>query len=225
MVYHISMSLLSLVKDMCLDFLFPKSSKVLTLEALSPEKLLELLPPSAPIIDEGTAAIFDYSHPLVKEIIWEVKYNGNRVLADKLGEILYDVMVSELEERNIFEKTSAVILMPIPISDKRRFERGWNQSELIASAVKQRDTGNRFKYLPRQLAKLRHTESQTKTASKIERKENLKDSMKVLNPLSVQDKYVVLVDDVTTTGSTFAEAKRALKEADTKKIICFALAH
>lgn len=207
------------------DFLYPKNSKVLALESLSSDKLSGILPASSTTAEESAMALFDYSHPLVKEIIWEVKYNGNRVLADKLGELLYDTIVSELEERNVFEKTSAVILMPIPISDKRRFERGWNQSELIASAVKARDNGSRFKYLPRQLAKLRHTESQTKTASRSERRENLKDSMKILNPLSVTDKYVVLIDDVTTTGSTFAEAKRALKIAGVKKIFCFALAH
>ncbi|MSR87876.1 MAG: ComF family protein [Candidatus Zambryskibacteria bacterium] len=222
------MSLISYIKNLAnnlTDFLYPKSAKVLELESLSTDKLWELLPKSVTLEGGDIIAIFDYSHSLVKEIIWEVKYNGNRVLADKLGEILYDIIVDELEERNVFEKTSTVTLMPIPISDKRRFERGWNQSELIADAVKVRDNAGRFKYLPRQLAKLRHTESQTKTANKSERKENLRNSMKVLNPLSVQDKYVVLIDDVVTTCSTFAEARRALKVAGAKRVMCFAIAH
>ena len=54
---------------------------------------------------------------------------------------------------------------------------------------------------------------------------NLSDSMKILNPSAVLDRFVVLIDDVTTTGATFAEARCALKAAGAKKIICIAVAH
>jgi competence protein ComFC len=214
------MSLLSAL----IDFLFPKRAQVLHLESLSTEKLLQILPPAT--LEHGdTIALFSYQDPLVKELIWEVKYAGNSILASRLGEILYDVIESELMERNIFEKYHNVILLPMPISDKRRNERGWNQTELVCEEVKKLDSAQHFKYLPRQLCKIRHTESQTRTASRQERKENLHDSMLVMHPPAVAEKCVVLVDDVTTTGSTFAEAKRALREAGARKIICFALAH
>ena len=215
------MSLLTLITD----FLFPKNPKVISLETLSAGKLLELLPPPENLKSERTIALFDYKNKLVKEIVWEVKYNGNRILADKLGEILYDTVVAELGERNIFEKTESVLLIPMPISDRRRFERGWNQAELLTKALKARDNASQFKYLPGQLVKIIHTESQTKTSGKKERLGNLHQSMKVLNPLSVKDRYIVIVDDVTTTGATFREAERALKEAGARKVLCFAIAH
>ncbi len=219
------MSLLSWIKNAFLDFLFPKNTKVLHLESLSAEKLLQILPP-ADLVEQGdTLALFSYQDPLVKELVWEVKYAGNRTLASRLGQLLYDVIESELMERNIFEKYPSVVLMPMPISDKRRNERGWNQTELICEEIKKLDTAQHYKYLPRQLAKIRHTESQTRTASKKERLENLRDSMLVMHPPAVAGHYIVLVDDVTTTGSTFTEAKRALKEAGAKKILCVALAH
>lgn len=207
------------------DFLFPKTQEVLALEALSPATLLENLPKAQDLGRDDTVAIFDYSHPVVKEIVWEVKYGGNRNLAKKLGEILYDVIVSELAERGILSKEHSAILMPMPISGKRRFERGWNQSELLAKEVKACDRGRVFRYEPGQLAKIRHTESQTRTASKSEREHNLEKSMRVVNPPSVAGRLVVLIDDVVTTGSTFAEARRALKVAGVRKILCVALAH
>ncbi len=209
-----------------LDFLFPKSQKVLELEALSSGALLSTLP-SAILNseDDNTIALFDYSHTLVKEIIWQVKYTGNRRLSDKLGEILYDVIIDELGDKNILGKWKTVILMPMPVSDKRRYERGWNQAELLTDAVKRRDQTGVFQYPPRQLAKIHHTESQTRTTSKAERKNNLAHSMKVLNPLSVRGQFVVLIDDVLTTGSTFAEARRALYLVGAKKILCIAVAH
>lgn len=207
------------------DFLFPKNPKVLHLENLSSAKLLELLPSCSTLEEKDTLALFDYSHPLVKEMIWEIKYHGNQTLAERLGEILSDVIESELLEQQALEKFPNIVLIPMPISDKRRLERGWNQAELLAKSVKSLDKTQKFKYLPRQLTKIRHTESQTKTATRSERVQNLKGSMMVQNPLSVEEQYVVLVDDVVTTGSTFAEAKRALRLAGARKVLCVAVAH
>ena len=218
------MNFLSRLKGLIEEFLFPKSENVLELEALSSEKVLALLP-RAGNISKNTLALFDYSHPLVKEMIWELKYNGNRNIADKFGEILYDTIVSELEERSPFETWGRAVVIPIPVSDKRRFERGWNQSELLLNAVEKRDASNIFKYLPRHLVKVRHTESQTKTSNKQERERNLKDSMKMLTDSKVRGQCIILIDDVTTTGSTFAEAQRALKDAGAKKILSIAIAH
>lgn len=226
------MHLLLHIRDLCIEFLFPRSSRVIELEQLSTDTLLQTLPGAEILEDRNTVALFNYSHPIVKEIVWEVKYRGNTKIAGKLGGILYDTIIHELADRSLFEKwglsTSSgerLILMPIPISDKRRFERGWNQSEILAEAIHSYDSGKMFKYLPRQLAKLHHTESQTKTGSRSERLKNLKNSMKVLNESQVEGACVVVVDDVTTTGSTFREAERALHAAGAKKILCIALAH
>jgi ComF family protein len=217
-------TLSGLIKSLT-DFLFPKSQKVLVLEAMTGAEMLNSLPPAIGPNEENVIALFDYSRPVVREVIWEVKYGGNRVLAKNLGEILYDVIVSELGERGILSKEHSVLLIPMPVSGKRRFERGWNQAELLAEAIKACDHGGTLKYFPGQLVKTVHTESQTKTASKTERRHNLENTMRVVSPPSVAGKFVVLVDDVVTTGSTFHEARRALKEAGVRKVLCITVAH
>lgn len=226
------MHLLSRIRELFIDFLFPKSGKVLELEALSAENLLNVLPPAENSKDEHTLALFDYSHPLVKEIVWEIKYKGNSQITQKIGAILLDHIKQELRDLVLFEKWDdpaesgrQLILAPMPISDKRRFERGWNQAELLAKEIMAHDRDKIFKYLPKQLVKYRHTESQTKTASKNERLKNIVDSMKVLNPSSVAGACIIILDDVTTTGATFTEARRALRAAGARKTLCFAVAH
>lgn len=207
------------------EFLFPRSPQVVALEALSPEKLQTLLPRNSEPLEENTFALFDYRHPLTRDVIWEIKYKGNQRMVEKVAPLLYDTITAELEERNVFEKFGKVLLIPSPISDKRRFERGWNQAELLAKAVKAHDHSGRFKYSPGQLVKIVHTESQSHTATKKERLNNLKNSMLIQSPEVIRDCFVVLIDDVITTGATFAEAKRALREAGAKKVLCFALSH
>lgn len=223
------MSFLSRVRDLFTDFLFPKSRKVLELEALSAQILLDILPPAQRIKDKRTIALFDYSHPLVKEMIWQLKYSGNIRITEKLGILLYDVIRHELAEGITFKsacwRMNKTILLPIPISDKRRLERGWNQSELLAEQVLAHDSERVFRYLPRQLVKIRHTESQTKTKSRSDRAKNLIHSMRVLDASVGVGECIVILDDVTTTGSTFAEARRALRAAGASKILCVAVAH
>ncbi len=219
------MKLLSLIWKECLDFLFPRSATVVGLESLSTSKLLQTLPQAEQSKDENIILLFDYKDQFVRELVWELKYKGSKIVAEKLGEIIYDVLTHEIAERALFGKLTEVLLIPMPISDKRRNERGWNQTEILCDAIKSRDTENLFKYKPRQLVKHYHTESQTKTASKRERWENIKGSMKVLSPHVVDGKFIILVDDVYTTGSTYLEAKRALKAAGAKKILFIGVAH
>ena len=84
-----------------LNFVFPKNPKILVLEALSAEEIHKSLPAANGPEKSDVIALFNYSHPLVKEIVWEVKYGGNAILSARLGEILYDTIIQELEERNL----------------------------------------------------------------------------------------------------------------------------
>lgn len=218
------MRILSALLKSFSEFIFPSSSVVLALLKLGPDQLLSTLPRST--LDQGSRlALFSYQDPLVKEVIWQIKYKGNLTLAKSVATLLYDVIMDELQERNTFEKHHNVMLLSMPISNERRMMRGWNQAEILAEAIASLDTAGRMKYEPKLLVKVRHTESQTKTTAKRERLANIENSMQVPDYNVVEGQFVVLIDDVTTTGATFKEASRALKEAGVRQVLCIAVAH
>lgn len=207
------MDILAAIRAHLMEYVFPDSRPVFSVADL---------PISHHSERDDTLALFDYTDPLVKSIIRDLKYRGGRETAEKLGPILYDTAIAVLEEKHLLSKWPKVVVIPMPLSAERHIERGYNQAELLAEALIAQDAGGRFLYLPHALEKVRRTEVQ-KTLARKERLENLRGSMSA--DRSVADSLVIVIDDVTTTGATFAEARRALKEAGTKKILCLALAH
>lgn len=181
--------------------------------------------PPAPLTNvPGVSALFAYHSPKVHDAVWEIKYRGSRAMAEVCGQLLYDTLVSDLDEARVFERFTDIRLVPMPISDTRRLERGWNQAELLSEALLSHDKGAHFTYAPHLLTKVRHTESQTHTSSKEERLKNLRHSMRAREDI-LPKTCIVLVDDVYTTGATYNEAKRALQDAGARHVFCITLAH
>lgn len=104
-------------------------------------------------------------------------------------------------------------VMPIPLSKKKKRQRGYNQAELFARRFAQL-AGLPFQ--AGQLARIRNTIPQ-KQLSVEERKNNLKNAFKIVKNV-VNLKKVLLVDDIYTTGSTIDAAASALKQAGVQEI-------
>lgn len=98
-------------------------------------------------------------------------------------------------------------LVAVPMYPRKKRERGYNQSVVLAAEIG-RQTGIEVK--KRLLVKTADTKPQ-KTLDRTERRKNLKDAFAVKENLA--GKNVLLVDDIYTTGATVDMAAKALKEA------------
>jgi ComF family protein len=209
--------------NLLLDFLLPRSKNLKMIEEMNADIFRQSVSQIIQNPGHETVAIFSYRHPLVKTAVWELKYRGNRKITGLLAECLYEELIPELTERKMAENFENPLLVPIPISDSKRLKRGFNQCELLAKALEKMDNGRFFETDFSALKKIEETESQT-GKNRTARLANLKNSF-VASPEKVSGRNIILIDDVTTTGATFEEARKTLLRSGARKIFCAAIGH
>jgi competence protein ComFC len=116
------------------------------------------------------------------------------------------------------------LLIPVPLGKKRLRERGYNQVALVAQPLAYRTS---IRYLPHALWKARDTRSQV-GLNVNQRQQNVLNAYQA-DVKSVARKSVLLMDDVSTTGSTIQSCTEALLSAGAREVygitIARALAH
>jgi len=196
-----------------LDFIFPPTKTELELRELSVSDVFERLPTAPPTEYPFIYSIFSYQNPLVKELVWQIKYKRNKHAISIAGYSLY-TRLSTIE--------GDITLVPVPISKSRRRERGYNQSELIVNEIVKMDN-NRFKADFNLVKRNVDIEKQT-FKNKNDRFKNTKDIFKVTRLPRLTEK-IVIIDDVSTTGSTINEIRNVLLEAGYTDVVGYTLAH
>lgn len=213
----LAMRLFSLI----LDFLFPRTAFERMLAGYT-------LPTFLTHTDKTYAAtspiqsLFSYKHPLVRKTIHALKYHGNHDAARLCGEALFELILLDMSEVRGFE-TRQTLLVPIPLSNKRLKERGYNQVELVTSEIMKHDKNNLLTHTPHALKRIKHLESQTKTRTRKERIAQARHIF-IADPL-VKGKNIILIDDVVTTGATMKDARRALHAAGASRVRSYTIAH
>lgn len=150
----------------------------------------------------------------LRELVHLLKYNGVRPAANVLGRMLADGVVSL---QPCFSQP-CVLVVPVPLHDKKRRTRGFNQAELIArAALKLLPSRDAFRFSGDILRRTRETHSQIGLTSH-QRSENLRGAFAVVRAEEVTGREVLLVDDVYTTGTTVTECARALRRAGASKV-------
>ncbi len=113
------------------------------------------------------------------------------------------------------------LLIPIPLSKRRRLERDFNQAEIIAGPIA-RSLG-----LPldtKSLTRKIHTPMHRVGMDQKARELSVRNAFEVKRPKLIDGKKILLIDDVLTSGATASFAAKALKKSGAAKVNVFTLA-
>jgi ComF family protein len=152
--------------------------------------------------------------PPLRSLILQLKHQAHEALAYHSGMMLARQFQTQLNHWPI----EAVV--PVPLHWSRRFWRGYNQAEVMASAV--------AKVLRKPLRtwwlwRTRKTPLQA-SVTPLQRHKNLIRSMKAYLPVTSKGQHILLIDDVLTTGSTADACARALLQAGAGSVRVLVLA-
>ncbi len=139
---------------------------------------------------------------LTQNIIHNLKYKGNT----QLGVLMGTLYGQELLSSGIF--SDLYVIIPVPLHWKKLKKRGFNQSEVFGKGLSSSlHVPQRTDLLVRKV----NTATQTKK-SRAERLENVSGVFEITDKSFLENKHVLIVDDVITTGATIEATATTLLE-------------
>ncbi len=152
---------------------------------------------------------FGFYEDELRQLIHLFKYGRIQTLSTALGRLL---------ARALPREQSFDVIVPMPLHWRKRWQRGFNQAELLA-----REIGRRIHTPVRSvLRRVRNTASQAGLTS-AKRRENVSGAFRAARS-GLDGRSVLLIDDVMTTGATAASCARALKRGGARQVTLLTLA-
>ncbi|MCI7472677.1 MAG: ComF family protein [Clostridiales bacterium] len=149
----------------------------------------------------------------VRDSIHRYKFKGRRGYHKVYGKLVAQCVHDHLDGRYD-------LITWVPLSDRRKKERGYDQAFLLASAAAL-ELGD---VAVETLRKERNTDPQSGITEDAQRRANVLGAYTPVDPELVVGKRVLLIDDVVTTGSTLSECARTLRTMGAEDVVCAALA-
>ena len=150
--------------------------------------------------------LFQYKN-LIRNMILEMKFQKKPYIYKTIEYFLKNNK-KKLEKLKKYD-----IIIVVPLSWKRRLQRGYNQSQLVAETI---SNILQIKVESKILYKTKNIVPQS-TLNKKERKENIKGAFKIRNIEKIKNKKILIIDDIYTTGNTLNECSKMLIENGIQK--------
>jgi ComF family protein len=178
-----------------------------------------------------------YDYKIVREAIRKLKFNFIKDISFPLSEIIaksvlevgefgdfHDLLMVNFSQENGEEKIyvekeknkkAETVLVPVPLHKRRYNWRGFNQSFLLSKYIAQKFN---LTVSERAVVRKRNTAPQAKVKFMEERKKNVEGAFHFQDKKLVENKNIIVVDDVCTTLSTLNECAKELKKAGAKNV-------
>ena len=164
------------------------------------------------LLSAGFVSALIFTDP-VNTICYGLKYGNHPRLGGAMGlHVLGPFLVEHFKSNHW--TTSSIILIPMPISRRRRFQRGYNQCRSIAEGCQKAITSAGIHCVVRPLLrKVKHRRSQVHFSA-MDRWTNTSNSLHVRKKKQriPADALLVVIDDTVTTGSSLFHAGETLRE-------------
>lgn len=148
----------------------------------------------------------------VRESIHRYKFSDRNGYAKTYGRLVAQCVTDHLSGRYD-------LITWVPLSSQSLKKRGYDQAMLLAMATAL-ELGD---VAVETLRKARNTDAQSSLKEDAARRANVLGAYEVVDPVIVQGKRILLIDDVVTTGSTLSECARVLHTYGAVDIVCATL--
>lgn len=208
------MRLFIVAKVVCeaiLDAIVPPRARAARTKARHAEDI-PLCPTTHDLLGVRITTLMDYRQEAVQDLIRSLKYDASGHAAHLAASLLADYLREEIANEKLFS-TKKILIVPVPLHASRARERGFNQIELVLRALPESfRNGDTAALCPHALARVRATKPQTRLP-RSERLSNVAGAFSAPDKSLVAHTKIFIVDDVTTTGATLANAATPLRRA------------
>lgn len=148
-----------------------------------------------------------YEYP-INRIIQKFKYEQQLQFQNLLAGLILQLRLPKVQA-----------IVPMPISEERLIERGYNQTLIIANLI------SKTLNIPVWQPILRVHQHSQKGLTRLERIENIQSQFEVDKQNKTRYRRVLILDDVVTTGSSVLALKNSLEQLGCQKVYACAIAN